>query len=223
MRDQTQSTTCRWHGDVMRRASTRTYLRQEGKGQDRSCSSVRFVYLVSGHCSPCFCSMSRLAHNSRKPGTKNTVASTAPAQMQRGESGWFLDATFYFSLTPGSSYRTSFIAHCPTAVTAFLLCLQPAPAYTCTSTLYFHLYQAHCCRWPVPVGLLTHLNIPSASISASFISIVWSTRVRVAGLRGSPTSMQVVGPELWIGKARTRSAGASRRKEERKRTVLLHT
>lgn len=215
----------------MRRASTRTYPRQEGKGQDRSCSSVRFVYLVSGHCSPCFCSMSRLAHNSRKPGTKNTVASTAPAQTQRGGSGWFLDATFYFSLTPGSSHRTFFIVHHPSAVSAFLLCLQPPPKpppkppptpalspYTFTCTKRALLPLACACRLTH-----THLNVPSASISASFISIVWSTRVRVAGLRGSPTSMQVVGPELWIGKARTRSAGASRRKEERKRTVLLHT
>lgn len=99
--DQTQSTTCRWRGDVMRRASTRAYPRQEGKGQDRSYSSVRFVYLVSGHYSPCFCSMSRLAHYSRKLGARNMVAPTAPTQTQRGGSGWFLDAPFYFSLTPG--------------------------------------------------------------------------------------------------------------------------
>lgn len=96
----------------------------------------------------------------------------------------------------------------------------PTPAlspysFTCTKRALLPL--ACACRLTH-----THLNVPSASLTASFIFIVWSTRVRVAGLRGSPTSMQVVGPELWIGKARTRSAGASRRKEERKRTVVLH-
>lgn len=186
MRDQTQSTTCRWHGDVMRRAGTRTYPRQEGKGQDRSCSSVRFVFLVSGHCSPCFCSMSRLTHNSRKPGTKNTVASTATTQTQRGGPGWFLDAPFYFSLTPGlfsssSStitlrlYLHSYSAYSPPPPKP-----PPTPAlspYTFTCTKRALLPLACACRLTH-----THLNVPSASISASFISIVWSTRVRVAML-----------------------------------------
>lgn len=112
---------------MMRRASTRTYPRQEGKGQDRSCSSVRFVYLVSGHCSPYCCSMSRLTHNSRKPGTKNTVASTAPTQTQRGGSGWFLDATFYFSLTPG--LFSSNLVHRPSPI-ALRLYLHSYSAYS---------------------------------------------------------------------------------------------
>lgn len=130
--------------------------------------------------------MSRLTHNSRKPGTKNTVASTAPTQTQRGESGWFLDATFYFSMTPGlfsssSStitlrlYLHSYSAYSPPPPKP-----PPTPAlspysFTCTKRALLPL--ACACRLTH-----THLNVPSPSISASFISIVWSTRVRVAML-----------------------------------------
>lgn len=186
MRDQTQSTTCRWRGDVMRRASTRTYPRQEGKGQDRSCSSVRFVYLVSGHCSPCFCSMSRLAHNSRKPGTKNTVASTAPTQTQRGGPGWFLDAPFYFSLTPG--LFSSNLVHRPSPFGCNCIPTLPTARPRLSPRLHLHFYPI---LSPVPSVLLplacacwlthTHLNVPSASISASFIS---SSGRLECGLRG---------------------------------------
>lgn len=175
--DQKQSTTWRWRGDVMRRASTRAYPRQEGKGQDRSYSSVRFVCLVSGHCSPCFCSVSRLTHNSRKPGTKNTVASTAPTQTQRGGSGWFLDAPFYFSLTPGLFSLNLVYPPSP-----FGCIYSPPPpthalspyTFTCTKRALLSLA---CVCWLTH----THLNVPSASISASFIS---SSGRLECGLRG---------------------------------------
>lgn len=144
----------------MRRAGTRTYPRQEGKGQDRSCSSVRFVYLVSGHCSPCFCSMSRLTHSSRKPGTKNTVASTAPTQTQRGGSGWFPDATSYFSLTPG--LFSSNLVDRPSPFGCICIPTLPTARPRLSPRLHLHFHpilspvpSVHCCRWPVPVGLLT--------------------------------------------------------------------
>lgn len=192
--NQKQSTTWRWRGEVMRRASTRAYLRQDGKGQDRSYSSDRLVYLVSGHCLPCVCSVIRLAHDSRKQGTRNTVASTAPSRTQRGGSGWFLDATFNFSLTPG--LFSSHLVYRPSPFGC--ICIPTLP--TVRPRLHLH---CHPILSPVPSVLLslacacwlthTHLNVPSASISASFISS--SGRLdAVCGVEGSQTSMQVVGP-----------------------------
>lgn len=193
--DQKQSTTWRWRGDVMRRASTRAYPRQEGKGQDRSYSSVRFVCLMSGHCSPCFCSVSRLTHDSRKPGARNTVASTAPSRSQRGGSGWFLDAPFYFSLTPG--LFSSNLVHRPSPFGC--ICIPTLP--TVRPRLHLHcrpilslVPSVHCCRWPVSVGLLTPIlmYLPHPYPRLSSHRLVDSSAG--CGVEGSQTSMQVVGP-----------------------------
>lgn len=208
----------------MRRASTRAYPRQEGKGQDRSYSSVRLVYLVSGHCLPCVCSVIRLAHDSRNQGTWSTVASTAPTRTQRGGSGWFLDATFYFSLTSG--LFSSNLVHRPSLFGC--ICIPTLP--TVRPRLHLHCHpilspvpSVHCCRWPVSVGLLTpilmHLPHPYPPLSSH--RLVDSSAV--CGVEGVTNLHAGCRTRVVDWQGENACAGASRRKEERMRTVTLHT
>lgn len=149
--------------------------------------------------------MIRLAHDSRKQGTRNTVASATLTRTQRGRSGWFLDAPFYFSLTPG--LFSSNLVYPPSPFGCICIPTLPTARPRLSPRLHLHFHpilspvpSVHCCRWPVSVGLLTPIlmYLPHPYPRLSSHRLVDS--MRFVGLRGHKPPCRLSDPSCGLAR-----------------------